>query len=168
MQMANKISNIDDLGKVLMPYIEKAMKMTRDVIFEIISQKVIDYYNEPVFSPPGRTEPDYYDRTGKLMESLSASAISRDGNELVFTVGFDNDYLQFRYPSGFITRYYGKSYNNVTGHDVLNYFNDSSHGGTVDGEHDYWDEALEEINTKYGSITNLFKQNCKKIGMPIK
>ena len=79
MQMANKISNIDGLGKVLMPYIEKAMKMTRDVIFEIISQKVIDYYNEPVFSPPGRTEPDYYDRTGKLMESLSASAVSRDG-----------------------------------------------------------------------------------------
>lgn len=166
--MANKINSIDNLSKILMPYIEKAMKMTRDTIFEIVSNKVMDYYNEPVFSPPDETEPDYYRRTGKLMESLSASAITKNGNEFIFTVGFDNDYLQYRYPSGFVTRYYGKSYNNVTGRDVLNYFNNSSHGGTVDGEHDYWDEALEEINTKYGSITNLFKQNCKKVGMPIK
>lgn len=162
------VNNINKLNKVLSPYIENAMKMTRDIVFEIVSQKVVDYYNEPVFSEPDESEPDYYRRTGRLMESLSASAITKNGGEFTFTVGFDDEYLQYRYPSGFVTRYYGKSYNNVTGHDVLNYFNTGSHGGTVSGSHNYWDEALEEINARYGSITNLFKQNCKKVGLPIK
>lgn len=162
------VNNINKLNKVLSPYIENAMKMTRDIVFEIVSQKVVDYYNEPVFSEPDESEPDYYRRTGKLMESLSASAITNNGGEFTFTVGFDDEYLQYRYPSGFVTKYYGKSYNNVTGYDVLNYFNTGSHGGTVSGSHNYWDEALEEINARYGSITNLFKQNCKKVGLPIK
>ena len=70
------VNNINKLNKVLSPYIENAMKMTRDIVFEIVSQKVVDYYNEPVFSEPDESEPDYYRRTGKLMESLSASAIT--------------------------------------------------------------------------------------------
>ena len=162
------VNNINNLNKALSSYIEKAMKMTRDIVFEIVSQKVVDYYNEPVFSEPDESEPDYYRRTGKLMESLSASSITKNGGDFTFTVGFDDEYLQYRYPSGFVTRYYGKSYNNATGHDVLNYLNTGSHGGTVSGSHNYWDEALEEINIRYGSITNLFKQHCKKVGLPIK
>ena len=79
-------------------------------------------------------------------------------------IGWDSEYLQFRYPRGF-----GKSkYNGITGLQVLKAFNSGTHGYTVEGEHNYWDEALQEIDSKYGGIENLFKTNCKKVGLPIK
>lgn len=56
----------------------------------------------------------------------------------------------------------------ATGEQVLYWFNDKSHGGRVQGEHKFWDEAIEEINEIYGGIPNLFKRNCKKAGIPIK
>lgn len=163
------INNMNDLNKVLQPYIEKAMKLTEDTIFEVVSQKIIDYYNEPVFANSlDPTTPSYYNRTGKLLEELAASNITKVGNEYIFTVGWDDEYLSFSYPSGFIMKKYGESYNNVTGSDVLNWMNSASHGGIIKGSHDYWDEALMEIQSSYGGIVNLFKQNCKRVGLPIK
>ena len=163
------INNINGLNKVLQPYIEKALKLTEDAIVEVVSQKVTDYYSEPVFnnlSDP--TIPSYYNRTGRLLEELTASHITKVGDEYMFTVGWDNEYLSFSYPSGFVTKKYGESYNNVTCLDVLNWMIFASHGGTVEGSHDYWDEALMEIQSAYGGVANLFKQNCKRVGLPIK
>lgn len=156
------ISSFQELERKVNNCVEQAMKMTRDVIFEIVSQKVWDYYHEPVFSGGTSTEPEYYDRTGTLMESLTASNISKVGGQYYFTVGFDDDYLTFKYPGN-------KSAKNIpaTGYDVLTYLNDKSHGGTVAGEHRYWDEAINEINTRYGSIGDLFKKNLKATGLPI-
>ena len=73
-------NNIKDLEKTLDPYFQKAAIKTRDEIFEIVSRKVIDYYEEPVFSDPDPTEPDYYSRTGKLLESLTASHVTKTKN----------------------------------------------------------------------------------------
>ena len=156
------IQNIKDLDKVFEPYLEKAMILTRDEIFEVVSRKVLDYYNEPVFQHDPTDVPDYYQRTGSLMESLTATHISKSGNVMEFRVGWDDDYLTFRYPKGF-----GKSkYNGITGLQVLQAFNSGTHGYTVDGEHNYWDEALDELGGEQG-IINRFKANCKKVGLPI-
>lgn len=156
------IQNIKDLDKVFEPYLEKAMILTRDEIFEVVSRKVSDYYNEPVFQHDPTDVPDYYQRTGNLMESLTATHISKSGNVMEFRVGWDDDYLTFRYPKGF-----GKSkYNGITGLQVLQAFNSGTHGYTVDGEHNYWDEALDELGGEQG-IINRFKANCKKVGLPI-
>ena len=95
------IQNIKDLDKVFEPYLEKAMIFTRDEIFEVVSRKVSDYYNEPVFQHDPTDIPDYYQRTGNLMESLTATHISKSGNMMEFRVGWDDDYLTFRYPKGF-------------------------------------------------------------------
>lgn len=157
------IQNIKDLDKVFEPYLEKAMILTRDEIFEVVSRKVSDYYNEPVFQHEPTDVPDYYQRTGNLMESLTASYISKSGNMMEFRVGWDDDYLTFRYPKGF-----GKSkYNGITGLQVLQAFNSGTHGYIVDGEHNYWDDALAELGGEQG-IINRFKANCKKVGLPIK
>ena len=43
------IQNMKDLEKVVNKYIIKAVELTRDTIFEIVSQKVLDYYSEDVF-----------------------------------------------------------------------------------------------------------------------
>lgn len=156
------IQNIKDLDKVFEPYLEKAMILTRDEIFEVVSRKVSDYYNEPVFQHDPTDVPDYYQRTGNLMESLTATHITKSGNMMEFRVGWDEDYLTFRYPKGF-----GKSkYNGITGLQVLQAFNSGTHGYTVDGEHNYWDEALDELGGEQG-IINKFKANCKKVGLPI-
>ena len=157
------IQNMKDLEKVVNKYIIKALELTRDEIFEVVSRKVSDYYNEEVFEHEPRDIPDFYQRTGNLMESLSATHITSNGNGYAFRVGWDSESLQFRYPKGF-----GKSkYNGITGLQVLQAFDSGTHGYTVQGDHNYWTEVFEELNSKYGSIVNLFKENCKKVGLPI-
>ena len=60
----------------------------------------------------------------------------------------------------------GKNY--ATGEDVLTYFNTGRHGGDAFiGSHNYWDESLEEIESR-GGIDNILKKNLKKLGVPIK
>jgi hypothetical protein len=160
------INTINDLDKVLSPYIIKAMELTRDRIFEVISQKVSDYYNEPVFNNTDPTVPRYYDRTGTLMESLTGSHVTKTGNSYAFTVGWEDDYLSFRYPGGFVRKHSNGTFNELTGKQVLEAFNSSSHGFTVKGSHDYFDEAIEELGGEAG-IVALFKKNCKRVGIPI-
>ena len=61
------IQNMKDLEKVVNKYIIKALELTRDTIFEIVSQKVLDYYSEDVFTHEPYDIPDFYQRTGNLL-----------------------------------------------------------------------------------------------------
>ena len=156
------INNMKDLENMVNKYIVKAMELTRDEIFEVVSRKVSDYYNEEVFEHPPHDIPDYYQRTGNLMESLSATHITQNGNLFEFRVGWDEEYLTFRYPKGF-----GKSkYNGITGLQVLQAFDSGTHGYTVSGSHNYFQEALDELGGESG-IINRFKTNCKRVGLNI-
>ena len=156
------IQNMKDLEKVVNKYIIKALELTRDEIFEVVSRKVSDYYNEEVFEHEPRDIPDFYQRTGNLMESLSATHITSNGNRYEFRVGWDSEYLQFRYPRGFRK----SKYNGITGLQVLQAFDSGTHGYTVQGEHNYWTEALNELGNEKG-IIELFKKNCKRVGLNI-
>ena len=156
------IHNMKELEKVVNKYIIKALELTRDEIFEVVSRKVSDYYNEEVFEHEPRDIPDFYQRTGNLMESLSATNITSNGNGYEFRVGWDDDYLTFRYPKGF-----GKSkYNGITGLQVLKAFDSGTHGYTVQGSHNYFQEALDDLGGESG-IINRFKTNCKRVGLNI-
>ena len=142
--------NYNEFEKFFNSKLQKAMELTRDEVFEVVSSKVSDYYNEDVFTTPTTDVPDYYERTGTLMESLTGGHVIKQGNTYSFTVGFDDDYLEFRYSGGFTTRRYGSKYNAITGEQVLQAFNSGTHGYTVQGSHNYWDEALDEINSRGG------------------
>ena len=156
------INNMKDLENIVNKYIAKALELTRDEIFEVVSRKVSDYYNEDVFMYDPTDEPDYYQRTGNLMESLTATHVNPNNNGYEFRVGWDDDYLTFRYPKGF-----GKSrYNGITGLQVLQAFDSGTHGYTVSGSHNYWTEALDELGNESGLIER-FKKNCKRVGLPI-
>ena len=156
------IHNMKELEKVVNKYIIKALELTRDEIFDVVSRKVSDYYNEEVFAHEPYDIPDFYQRTGNLMESLSATNITSNGSGYEFRVGWDDDYLTFRYPKGF-----GKSkYNGITGLQVLQAFDSGTHGYTVQGNHNYWTEALDELGNEKG-IIELFKKNCKRVGLNI-
>lgn len=164
--MAIVIKSIGDLTKILESRMVKALELTRDDIFKVVSQKVFDYYEEPVFGTkqnPDPTRPEYYDRTGKLMSSLSASHVKKNGSNYEFIVGWDRDYLTFRYPTGF-----GNStYNGITGLQVLKSFDSGTHGYTVPGFHNYFQEAIMELGGQEG-IRNRFKDNLKKCGINVK
>ena len=101
------------------------------------------------------------------MESLSGGRVIKQNNGYSFTVGFDDDYLEFRYSGGFTTIRYGSKYNTITGEQVLQAFNSGTHGYTVQGSHNYWDEALDEINSR-GGLDGILKRNFIKLGVPIK
>ena len=160
------INNMKDLEKMVNKYIVKAMELTRDEIFEVVSAKVSDYYNEPVFD--GSDTP-MYRRTGHLMDSLTGSHVTCSNGDYSFTVGWDDEYISYTY-SGWERRWgrglMGKNY--ATGEDVLNYFNTGRHGGDgFTGDHNYWDEALDEINSR-GGLDGILKRNLIKLGVPIR
>lgn len=156
------INNMKNLENIVNKYMVKAMELTRDEIFEVVSRKVSDYYNEPVFQHDPIDVPDYYQRTGNLIESLTTTHVTENGNGFEFRVGWDEEYLSFTYPKGF-----GKSkYNGITGLQVLQAFDSGTHGYTVSGSHNYFQEALDELGGKLG-IINRFKANCKRVGLPI-
>ena len=47
--MATIIRSMSDLTKIIESRMVKALELTRDDIFKVVSQKVFDYYEEPVF-----------------------------------------------------------------------------------------------------------------------
>lgn len=157
------IKNLGQLQKELNSRIIKAMELTKEEIFDVVFQKVVQYYNEPVFSLPDETEPDVYRRTGRLMESLTASHVVATSNGFQFTVGWDDDYLTFRYPGN--PTWEGNV--PATGFDVLSWMDDKLHGYTVSGNHRFWSEALSELGGKPG-ILSIFESNLTKCGVPLK
>ena len=159
--------NYNEFEKFLNSKLQKAMELTRDEVFEIVSGKVSDYYNEDVFATPPTDIPDYYERTGTLMESSTGGHVIKQGNNYSFIVGFDDEYLEFRYNGGFTTRKYGSRYNAITGEQVLQAFNSGTHGYIVQGSHNYWDEALDEINSR-GGMNGILKKHLVKLGVAIK
>ena len=154
-----------DLENIVNKYIIKALELTRDEIAHVIAKKVLEYYSEDVFSPPDTATPDTYVRTGKMANNFQKSDIITVNNGFEFWCGWDDDYLTFRYPKGFNGK--GKIYNGITGKEVLDAFNSATHGYTVQGKHNYWYESITELGGDTG-ITDLFRQNCKKVGLPIR
>jgi hypothetical protein len=149
---------------VLKTKIEKsivnALELTRRAVGEVLLNKIADYYDE--------YNPIKYNRTFTLLDSLaSESKYSLDNGKVTktkdgyeFKVGWDNAYLNFHYK-------------NSTGRMVLEWLDHKTHGGwQYDNsgeqfEHKFFTEAIEELGGE-DDIKNLFKQNCKKVGVPIK
>ena len=170
------VKNLKDLNKVLQPYITKAMEMTRDEIARIIQKHVDEYYEEDFFvknSP--QNKPYSYQRTNRFKNALSESVYPvqyKDG-KFSFRVGFSEEYLEFEYKGG------------ATGFEVLGWASEGAHGGIYgnnsndfmglptndkygDGNVFFWNDAMIEIEDKYGSIEKLFLMNCKKVGLSLK
>ena len=53
--------NYNEFEKFFNSKLQKAMELTRDEVFEVVSSKISDYYNEDVFATPPTDVPDYYD-----------------------------------------------------------------------------------------------------------
>lgn len=155
--MAVRIKDFADLERIIEGCIFYALAMTVKEVYDILQAKVDAYYAE--------YEPKKYVRTERFKDSLQVTVpVKNNKGYYSATVGFEDDYLTFQYPGapdwdGNIP---------ATGADVLYHFNNKLHGGTVDGKHEFWNEAMDEINTTHGSIEKLFIKHLKTPGLPVK
>lgn len=170
-----KIKTMKDLDMLIKPYIEKAMILTRDEITAIIQKHVDEYYEEDFFiqnSP--QNKPYRYQRTNKFKEALeNVQPVKYNNGKFSFRVGFSENYLDFVYDGG------------ATGFEVLGWASEGAHGGIYgnstkdfigmptndrygNGDVFFWNDAMIEIEQKYGSLKQLFISNCRKVGLPIK
>lgn len=148
--MAKIIRTMSDLTSILEDRIQKALKMTQDEIWEVIQQHIDAYYNE--------YDPLRYRRTFKFQtESLIKTQIIKTNSGLLCTVEIDPDYLNYRYPSGY-----------MSGLGVAMDANTHYHGGIYDDSFGcFWDDAMGELGLSPG-ILYIMKNNLKKCGVPVK
>lgn len=146
------IKNPGDLIKILEARVSLALRMTQDEIYKAIYEALLEYYHEPVFG--GGSTPKVYERTYKMLNSIIKTEIVHSGNSFACTVGVDESYLNYTYKGG------------ATGQEVWEWANANTHGGTVKGNLEVWNNAMDNLGGKQG-IINLMKQNLKKCGVPV-
>lgn len=146
------IRNPNELIVVLKSRIQQALQMTQDEVYGEFLKSWEAYYNEPVFD--GSSTPKVYERTYKLLESLIKTDIVQSVNGFSCTVEVDTDYLNY------------DGYEEATGREVLEWANAKTHGGTVQGEIEIWNDALEKLGGENG-IRNLMKENLQKCGLKV-
>ena len=156
------ITSVNDLVKILESRVARALELSRQEIYDVIKKYIDKYYTEPVFG--GRNIPAMYRRTYQLLESLIKTDIIRDGSYLTCKVQIDPDYLNYTYPGN--SEDPQNAFNPATGLDVMNWANEGLHGGTVSGNLNIWDDAIEELGGEAG-IMDIVRRNMKACGVPI-
>ena len=150
--MAYVIKNMTELKRILQNRISQALRMTRDEMFKVFQESLSEYYHEPVFS--GSSIPKQYDRLYKMLNSIIKTDVVMSGNSFSCTVEVNRDYLNYTYPGG------------ATGREVWEWANANTHGGTVEGNLEVWNNAINRLGGRSG-IIRLMKNNLKKCGIPI-
>lgn len=128
-----------------------ALQATQQIIYDCIQESIVEYYHEKVFSNGTSSNPEIYQRTWKLLNSLVKTNIVRIGNTIQCEVKIDESYLTYQYPG--TEGWDGVS---ATGLDVLTWNEENgSHGGTVDGDWKIWDEAMRTLGGEAGIMAIL-------------
>lgn len=147
------IKNPNDIIKILDARVSQALRMTQDEIYKTIMTELNRYYHEPVFHG-GSSIPVAYKRLYKMLNSIVKTDIVRSGDSFNCTVGVDEGYLNYTYPGG------------ATGQEVWEWANANTHGGTVEGNLEVWNNAIDNLGGENG-IINLMKQNLIRCGVPV-
>ena len=90
----------------------------------------------------------------RLFNSIIKTEVVSSGNSFYCTVEVDPTYLDYAYNGG------------ATGLEVWNWANANSHGGTVKGNIEVWNNAMDSLGGEQGIIT-IMKQNLIKYGVPV-
>lgn len=157
------INNLSDLRSIVgEKIVSKALEATQKVIRRAIQESIDEYYKERVFKGGHSSMPKIYDRTYKLLNSVVSSKVSVQGNSYVCEVGIDENYLNYQYPGT-------PGFDGIpaTGRDILEWNNETgSHGGTVDGDWEIWNQAVQTLSGDYGILT-ILKDNLRKYGLNV-
>lgn len=159
--MATLIKSASQLQKILETKAKQAIILSQSEIYEVIQKHMEDYYNEAVFKN-GSSEPSFYSRTYRLLNSLIQTNIVIENGFVSCGVQIDDNYLKYQYPGN-------SSWENnkvATGADVIGWANEGLHGGTVSGGEPLWDSAIAELGGRAG-IVKIIEKNFKKVGLPL-
>lgn len=146
------IKNPNDLIKILDARVSQALRTTQTEIYKVFQESLSEYYHEAVFD--GSSIPKQYDRLYKMLNSIIRTDIVKSGNGFSCTVEVNEAYLNYTYPGG------------ATGQEVWEWANANTHGGTVEGNLEVWNNAIARLGDEIG-IVNLMKENLKKCGVPV-
>ena len=146
------IKNPNDLIKILDARVSQALKMTQTEIYKAFQESLSEYYHEPVFH--GTSTPKQYERLYKMLNSIVRTDIVKSGGGFSCTIEVNEAYLNYTYPGG------------ATGQEVWEWANANTHGGTVKGNLEVWNNAVARLGDEIG-IINLMKENLKKCGVPV-
>lgn len=152
--MATLIKSANQLQKMLETKAQQAIMLSQAEIYEVVQKHMEGYYNEAVFNPPDKTEPDVYQRTYQFLNNLIQTNITTKNGAISCSVQFDEDYFNYTYKGG------------ATGFQVLEWANEQTHGGTVPGKIEFWNDAMEELGGRAG-IMKIIEKNFKKVGLPL-
>ena len=140
------IKNANDLIEVLRKRISLALKDTQDVIYEALQFELTNYYQE--------ITPKIYNRTYELFNSIIKTDVAMSSDGFYCTVEVDPSYLNYTYKGG------------ATGLEVWEWANANTHGGTVKGNIEVWNNAMNSLGGEQGIIATM-KQNLIKYGVPV-
>lgn len=168
--MATTVKSMDELKRVIEKRLSVAIQETQDMIYDKINKHIIAYYREkvfPIYGYKGRIvgfsdQPNEYSRIYEFGHNFIKSDLVIKNGQIFCTVGFDEDYLDWTYPSNPDQKHNTPA----TGRQVVEWANEGFHGGTVKGSLNFWDDAIEELGGREG-ILNIVKTNLKKAGIPV-
>ena len=151
--MAQLVRSKAEIERVLRNRMSQALKMTRDEVYKALQESLTEYYHEPVFG--GTSTPKVYERLYHFLNSVIKTDVKISGNNISCTVEVDRGYLSQPYSVG-----------GATGREIWEWANAETHGGTVKGSLEVWDDAINNLGGERG-VLNIMKQNLIKCGIPI-
>ena len=151
--MAQLVRSMTEIERALKNRMSQALKMTRDEVYKAVQESLTRYYHEPVFE--SSSMPKMYERLYHFLNSVIKTNVEIVGNNISCTVEVDRDYLSQPYTVG-----------GATGQEIWEWANDKTHGGTVKGNLEVWNDAIDSLGGEKG-ILNIMKQNLIKCGIPV-
>lgn len=161
------INNMEQLKKIIQQKLSLALKMTQDEIYKVIKENINKYYDEKVFyniESNGMTNtPRFYNRTFQFLQSLIKTDVIIDNNNISCSVKIDTDSLDYVQDGDIVIDMINRGYH------ADKSLNDGSYETprNIYSKSHFWDDSLEQLGG-YDGILSIMKNNCKKVGIPIK
>lgn len=161
------VNSIEQLKKIVQQKLSLALKMTQDEIYETIQENIKNYYDEKVFydidSKNMTNIPRFYNRTFQFLQSLIKSDIVIDGTNVYCSVKIDTDSLNYVQDGEIVIDMINRGYHADT--SLNNGLYETPRN--IYAKNHFWDDSLEQLGG-YDGILSIMKNNCKKVGIPIK
>lgn len=161
------VNSIEQLKKIVQQKLSLALKMTQDEIYETIQENINKYYDEEVFynieSNSMTNTPRFYNRTFQFLQSLIKTDVIINGMNVCCSVKIDTDSLNYIQDGETVIDMINRGYHADTS---LNNGSYETPRNIYTKSH-FWDDSLEQLGG-YDGILSIMKNNCKKVGIPIK
>lgn len=157
------ITNMKQIEKKINGRIALAMKITQQQVYKVIQRHIALYYEEKVFTNNSAI-PSEYKRTYQFLNSLIKTDIISTGNGISCKVMIDTDSLNYYQPGEVVVDMINRGFHSDT--MLAQSGSGYEYPPHIEAESHFWDDAINELGG-YNGILQIFKNSCKKVGLPI-